>query len=44
MWSNIRGYKGRKLISTYYTQCFPYQAVTGKIYSLKQHFLPPANT
>ena len=23
-------------------QCSPYQAVTGKIYRLKQHFLPPA--
>ena len=23
-------------------QCPPYQAVTGKIYLLKQHFLPPA--
>ena len=23
-------------------QCFPYQAATGKIYCLKQHFLPPA--
>ena len=23
-------------------QCFPYEAVTGKIYHLKQHFLPPA--
>ena len=25
-----------------YGQCFPYEAVTGKIYHLKQHFLPPA--
>ena len=25
-----------------HTQCSPYQAVTGKIYRLKQHFLPPA--
>ena len=24
------------------SQCSPYQAVTGKIYRLKQHFLPPA--
>ena len=23
-------------------KCSPYQAVTGKIYRLKQHFLPPA--
>ena len=23
-------------------QCSPYQAVTGKIYRLKQHFFPPA--
>ena len=23
-------------------QCSPFQAVTGKIYRLKQHFLPPA--
>ena len=23
-------------------QCSPYQAVTGKIYRLKQHSLPPA--
>ena len=23
-------------------QCSPYQAVTGKIYHLKQHILPPA--
>ena len=23
-------------------QCSPYQVVTGKIYRLKQHFLPPA--
>ena len=23
-------------------QCSPYQAITGKIYRLKQHFLPPA--
>ena len=23
-------------------QCSPYNAVTGKIYHLKQHFLPPA--
>ena len=22
-------------------QCSPYQAVTGKIYRLKEHFLPP---
>ena len=25
-------------------QCSPYQAVTGKIYRLKQHFLPPATS
>ena len=25
-------------------QCSPYQAVTGKIYHLKQHFLLPATT
>ena len=25
-----------------FKQCSPYQAVTGKIYRLKQHFLPPA--
>ena len=25
-----------------YGQCSPYEAVTGKIYRLKQHFLPPA--
>ena len=26
------------------TQCSPYQAVTGKIYCLKQNFLPPTTT
>ena len=26
------------------TQCSPYQAVTGKIYRLKKHFLPPETT
>jgi len=25
-------------------QCFPYEAVTGKIYHLKQQFLPPATS
>ena len=30
-----------KTIIDWYTQCSPYQAVTGKIYRLKQHFLPP---
>ena len=25
-------------------QCSPYQAVTGKIYRLKEHFLPPATS
>ena len=25
-------------------QCSPYQAVTGEIYRLKQHFLPPASS
>jgi len=25
-------------------QCSPYQAVTGKIYRLKQQFLPPATS
>jgi len=25
-------------------QCSPYQAVTGKIYCLKQQFLPPATS
>ena len=25
-----------------FCQCSPYQAVTGKIYRLKQHFLPPS--
>ena len=25
-------------------QCSPYQAVTGKIYCLKEHFLPPATS
>ena len=25
-------------------QCSPYQAVTGKIYRLKQEFLPPATS
>ena len=29
------------LVVTHF-QCFPYQAVTGKIYHLKQHFLLPA--
>ena len=29
------------LVGTHF-QCFPYQAVTGKIYHLKQHFLLPA--
>ena len=24
------------------SRCSPYQALTGKIYRLKQHFLPPA--
>ena len=25
-------------------QCSPYQAVTGKMYRLKEHFLPPATS
>ena len=29
------------LLGTHF-QCFPYEAVTGIIYHLKQHFLPPA--
>ena len=32
--------RGVDLLS--HVQCSPYQAVTGKIYRLKQHFLPPA--
>ena len=29
-------------MAAFLQQCSPYQAVTGKIYRLKQHFLPPA--
>ena len=33
--------KGRRVVEQDF-QCSPYQAVTGKIYRLKQHFLLPA--
>jgi len=29
---------------TLHLKCSPYQAVTGKIYGLEQHFLPPVTT
>ena len=35
-------YKNGLLPSSF--QCSPYQAVTSKIYHLKQHFLLPATT
>ena len=37
-WSQIPKYA----VVGHIVQCPPYQAVTGKIYRLKQHFFPPA--
>ena len=42
---NIIAVISAKSVNLYFypqDQCSPYQVVTGKIYRLKQHFLPPA--
>ena len=42
IWTTAALYK--KISLNTLTQCSPSQVVTGKIYHLKQHFLPPATT
>ena len=42
--SLVRGITSCGTIKNACKQCSPYQAVTGKIYCLKQQFLPPATS
>ena len=40
--SDRRSNKSKRMPVTFKLQCSPYKEVTGKIYHLKQHFLPSA--